>query len=132
MNCDDGHHEEPCPTCGPCPICEDLIARVRAVERANAHVHSTGTSSGDGPCCQCCYDSHDLRAALTDLRESIARDIEARYSALNGDIGPTSFDEGLWEAVRIARGPSPEPSPTTPTRVSTDMRAARSIYDGTR
>jgi hypothetical protein len=39
-----------------------------------------------------------------EVRERIAQEIEARYSALNGDIGPSEFDEGLNLAARIARG----------------------------
>lgn len=49
-----------------------LIARVRADERAKAHVHATGTSSGDGPCCECCYDANAARAEVAVLRDQIA------------------------------------------------------------
>ncbi len=38
------------------------------------------------------------------LRAQIAADIEAHYTPLNGDIGPTDYDEGLHTAALLARG----------------------------
>ena len=86
---------------------------------------------GDTPC-QCLW----IRTGRADERERIAQEIQANE--------PGPCDAECTECVRcavhlvryrdarIARGPSPDPSPTTPTRVSTDVRDAPSIYDRTR
>lgn len=34
----------------------------------------------------------------------IADDIEAHYTPLNGDVGPSDYDEGLHTAALLARG----------------------------
>jgi hypothetical protein len=45
-----------------------------------------------------------LRVAIeAEVRELIAREIEAHYSAPD-DKGPSDYDEGLRTAARIARG----------------------------
>lgn len=49
----------------------ERVARIRADERAKAHVHATGTSTGDGPCCECCYDVNAALAEVAALRELI-------------------------------------------------------------
>lgn len=70
-----------------------LIEAVRIDERAKAHVHATGTSTGDGPCCECCY-------ATTQGADAIAEE-RAEYAKRAG-IFTSGYEEGYLDALDIA------------------------------
>jgi hypothetical protein len=87
------------PTLDPerCAECEQLAA-ARTDERAKAHVHATGTSTGDGPCCECCYDVpalYNLRAKVEGLPHGFDND---------GIYCASMYAEGSEEDCDCSRG----------------------------
>jgi hypothetical protein len=69
----------PVEECVYCP----MIRAARADERSKAAVHSTGTDTG-GPCCECCYEVHDLRNEVdrnAEMNRIVGRDFLADLRA---------------------------------------------------
>jgi hypothetical protein len=90
--------DQPC-----CEFTDEREASYAALVREAAAIAVEALDAYDGPkfssvvheCCE--------RPIEADLRERIAQEIEAHYSAPD-DKGSTDYDEGLRTAARIARG----------------------------